>query len=173
MPKSPPPRSEPRSPLPDIAVLVEAGDWPASAKLRALATRALAAAMARADVSLVPESEISLVFTDDAHIRQLNRQYRKKDKATNVLSFPAAAGVIGGVGPLIGDLVFAAETIAAEAERAGVARDDHLTHLIVHGFLHLLGHDHEDDGEAAVMEGLETAILRDLGIADPYGGEAA
>ena len=173
MPKSPPPRSEPRSPLPDIAVLVEAGDWPASAKLRALATRALAAAMARADVSLVPESEISLVFTDDAHIRQLNRQYRKKDKATNVLSFPAAAGVIGGVGPLIGDLVFAAETIAAEAERDGVARDDHLTHLIVHGFLHLLGHDHEDDGEAAVMEGLETAILRDLGIADPYGGEAA
>jgi len=173
MPKSQPPRSEPRSPLPDIAVLVEAGDWPASAKLRALATRALAAAMARADVSLVPESEISLVFTDDAHIRQLNRQYRKKDKATNVLSFPAAAGVIGGVGPLIGDLVFAAETIAAEAERDGVARDDHLTHLIVHGFLHLLGHDHEDDGEAAVMEGLETAILRDLGIADPYGGEAA
>jgi len=178
MAKSGPPRSKPRSRqadtvVPDIAILVEAGDWPSPARLRALTRRTLAAALARIETQLVPESEISLVFTDDAHIRQLNRQYRRKDKATNVLSFPAAPGVIGGVGPLIGDLAFGAETIATEAARGGIARDDHLTHLIVHGFLHLLGHDHKDDAEAAVMEGLETAILADLGIADPYGGEAA
>ncbi len=92
---------------------------------------------------LAPDSEISLVFTDDAHIRKLNRRYRGKDKATNVLSFPGPPGR-DSLGPLVGDLVFAEGTVAREAEAEGIARDHHLSHLIVHGFLHLAGYDHKD-----------------------------
>ncbi len=166
------PKSEPRSPLPAIDVKVEAGAWPAAAKLKALAKRAVTAATPSLSVRFTPDSEISLLFTDDAHIRVLNRQYRSQDKPTNVLSFPGPSA--GNVfGPLIGDLVFAEETIAREAEVDAMPFEDHLTHLIVHGFLHLLGYDHEVEREAILMEGLETAILAGLGIADPYGGEAA
>jgi probable rRNA maturation factor len=111
---------------------------------------------------------VSLVFTDDASVRVLNRDYRGKDKPTNVLSFPAPQLVPGRFGPLIGDIVVARETVAAESAADGLTFADHLTHLIVHGFLHLVGYDHETDDEAAVMEGLETSILQQLGIADPY-----
>ena len=114
------------------------------------------------------EAEVSLVFTDDASIRLLNRQYRGKDKPTNVLSFPTPQLVRGRFGPLLGDIVLARETVAAESEADGLTFADHLTHLIVHGFLHLVGYDHEAAGEAAEMEGLETSILHGLGIADPY-----
>jgi probable rRNA maturation factor len=153
-----------------IDVRVEAGDWPSKAKLTRIAAQSLAAAVARAKPKLAPGSELSLLFTDDAHIRVLNRRYRRKAKPTNVLSFPAPAAKARTFGPQLGDLVFAAETIAREAKGDGISFDDHLTHLIVHGFLHLLGHDHEEDREATVMEKLETAILARLGIADPYGG---
>jgi probable rRNA maturation factor len=157
-----------------IDVRVEAGKWPSKAKLTALATRSLAAALARAKPKLAAGPELSLLFTDDAHVRVLNRQYRRKDKATNVLSFPTPkAARAKAFGPQLGDIVLAEETVAREAEAEGITRDDHLAHLIVHGFLHLLGHDHEDDREAAVMEKLETAILARLGIADPYGGADA
>jgi probable rRNA maturation factor len=154
----------------DIAadVLIEAGTWPARAKLRALAERAIGAAADRACPDLEPGAEVSLLFTDDAHMRTLNLRYRGKDKPTNVLSLPAAPVLVGRLGPPLGDIVLAAETIAAEAGAQGLAANDHLTHLIVHGFLHLVGYDHEHDAEALVMEGLETAILGDLGIADPY-----
>ncbi len=111
---------------------------------------------------------MSLLFTDDAHMRRLNLRYRGKDKPTNVISLPAAPPVVGRLGPLLGDVVLAAETVAKEAGDQGLALNDHLTHLIIHGFLHLIGHDHEDESEALVMEGLETAILNDLGISDPY-----
>lgn len=155
---------------PDIAVdvLIEAGAWPARAKLRGLAERAIGAASDRACPDLEPGAEVSLLFTDDAHMRRLNLRYRGKDKPTNVLSLPAARLLVGRLGPLLGDIALASETVEREAEIQGVAANDHLTHLIVHGFLHLIGHDHEDDSEALVMEGLETAILGDLGIADPY-----
>lgn len=166
------PKSEPRSPLPEVVVRIEAGDWPPAARLKALAGRAFAAAVPSLKARFAPGSEVSLLFTDDAHIRRLNRQYRSKDKPTNVLSFPGPSD--GDVfGPLVGDLVLARETIAREAALEDTSFEDHLTHLIVHGFLHLLGYDHELEGEAVLMEGLETAILAGLGIADPYGGEAA
>jgi probable rRNA maturation factor len=112
------------------------------------------------------------VFTDDASVRVLNRQYRGQDRATNVLSFPAAPLHPGRLGPLLGDIVMARETIAAESAAAGLDFADHLTHLMIHGFLHLVGHDHESDDEAAIMERLETAILGRLGIADPYAESA-
>jgi len=159
--------------VPAIDIRVEAGNWPPAAKLRRLVTRAVAQTIASAAPPLAPSSELSLVFTDDAHVRVLNRRYRRKGTATNVLSFPGARTEARTFGPLLGDLVFAAETIAREADAQGIAPDHHLAHLVVHGFLHLLGHDHHRNAEAAVMEGLETAILARLGIADPYGSGGA
>lgn len=151
-----------------VDVLIEAGAWPARAKLRALAERAIVAAADRACPDLEPGSEVSLLFTDDAHMRRLNLRYRGKDRPTNVLSLPAAPLLVGRLGPPLGDIVLASETVAREAEDQALTANDHLTHLIVHGFLHLIGYDHEDDSEALVMEGLETTILHDLGLADPY-----
>lgn len=151
-----------------VDVLIEAGEWPARAKLRALAERAIGAAADRACPDLEPGAEVSLLFTDDSHMHRLNLRYRGRDRPTNVLSLPAAPVLVGRLGPLLGDIVLAAETVRAEAKAQGLAENDHLTHLIVHGLLHLIGYDHEVDSEALVMEGLETAILGDLGIADPY-----
>ncbi len=151
-----------------IDVLIEAGEWPARAKLRSLAERAVGAAADRACPDLEPGAEVSLLFTDDSRMRRLNLRYRGKDRPTNVLSLPAARLLVGRIGPLLGDIVLAAETVRGEAKAQELAESDHLTHLIVHGFLHLIGYDHEGDAEALVMEGLETAILNDLGIADPY-----
>ncbi len=159
--------------LPAIDILVEAGAWPTEDMLHDLVSRAIAEAVAAAKAPLVSATELSFVFTDDAHVRELNRRYRNKDTATNVLSFPAARTNPRMFGPLLGDLVFAAETIAREAAADGLPLDHHLAHLIVHGFLHLLGYDHDNETDAAVMENLETAILARLGIADPYGDAGA
>jgi probable rRNA maturation factor len=156
-----------------IDLSVDGGDWPSRQKLRAMARRAVAAAIARAAPALAPEPEVSLLFTDDARMRVLNRDYRGKDSPTNVLSLPAAPVIRGRFGPPLGDIVLAAGTILREADELGLAFDDHLTHLIVHGFLHLVGHDHEAEAEALAMEGLETAILGDIGIADPYAAAGA
>jgi probable rRNA maturation factor len=152
---------------PRLDLLIEAGDWPPRSKLRSLASRAVRAATAQTGAQLPAPAELSLVFTDDAHIRALNLRFRGKDKATNVLSFSAAAAG-GARGPLLGDIVLALETIERESAAQGLTFEDHLTHLMVHGFLHLLGYDHETDGEAVVMERLETAILARIGVADPY-----
>jgi probable rRNA maturation factor len=153
-------------------ILVEADGWPPEAELQALVDGALAACRTADLPEIAADAEVSLVFTDDARVRMLNRQYRGKDRPTNVLSFPAAPPFPGRLGPPLGDIVMARETIAAESAGEGLDIADHLTHLIVHGFLHLLGYDHETDGEAAVMERLETAILGRLGIADPYAEPA-
>jgi probable rRNA maturation factor len=154
--------------LPALDLMVEAGDWPSKPRLRRVATKVLAPAIARLRLDLTEDAELSLVFTDDAHIRSLNRKFRAKNKPTNVLSFPAAPATKGGIGPILGDIVLAAETVAKEAEAEGLTLDVHLAHLILHGFLHILGYDHEGEDEATVMEGLETAILGEVGIADPY-----
>ncbi len=111
--------------------------------------------------------EISIVLADDAFVRDLNRQHRGIGSPTNVLSFPA--GDDDETGPcLLGDVVLAYETVWREADAAGKSVLDHVSHLIVHGTLHLLGYDHEDEQEAMAMEALETAILAQLDIADPY-----
>jgi probable rRNA maturation factor len=141
--------------------------------LQALVDTAIAAALANGLPPITAEAEVSLVFTTDAGIRILNAQYRQQDRPTNVLSFPAAQLVHGRFGPLLGDIVLARETIQREAAEQGVTVADHLTHLIVHGFLHLLGYDHEIESEALAMERLEIAILARLGIADPYAGSVA
>jgi probable rRNA maturation factor len=152
---------------PQLDLLVEAGDWPRQSRLRSLARRAVRAATVQAGVNLPANAELSVVFTDDAHIRALNRRFRGKDKATNVLSFPAAPSG-RKLGPLLGDIVLARQTVEREADDQGLTFEDHLTHLVVHGFLHLLGYDHATEAEAVAMERLETAILASIGVADPY-----
>ena len=108
-------------------------------------------------------NELSLVLTDDMSIKELNRDYRDTDKPTNVLSFPTQNAM-----GLLGDVVLARETIEREASVAGKVFNDHLTHLILHGVLHLLGYDHIEEGEADEMEAIEIKALEKLGIANPY-----
>lgn len=116
--------------------------------------------------------EISIVLTDDNTIRALNRDYRGKDKPTNVLSFASLDGESAlfphAVAPL-GDVILAYETIEAEAADGKKSVRDHVRHLVVHGVLHLLGYDHETETEAHIMESLETKILEIMGVENPYG----
>ncbi|WP_425420127.1 rRNA maturation RNase YbeY [Oricola indica] len=151
-----------------IDVGVEAGDWAGEDELAALSRRAVDAAVARLGLGDAG-SELSIVFTDNEAMRVLNAQWRGKDKPTNVLSFPAFPLSPGDPpGPMLGDIVIAFETVKSEAELEGKPFDDHLRHLVVHGFLHVLGYDHENDTDAEEMEAAERAILADMGIADPY-----
>nr|WP_254799240.1 rRNA maturation RNase YbeY [Falsochrobactrum sp. TDYN1] len=148
--------------------MIEAGSWPDETALEGLAKRAVAAAWD--NLRLKPsESELSLVFTDDASIQALNAQWRGKDRPTNVLSFPAFPVKAGDQpGPMLGDIIIARETVEREALGEGKPLENHLTHLIVHGFLHLLGYDHETEEEAEEMERFEREILHALAIPDPY-----
>jgi probable rRNA maturation factor len=114
--------------------------------------------------------DVSLCLADDAALRALNLSWRGIDKPTNVLSFPAAPGRSGEARTL-GDIALAYETLAREAEDLGVSLAEHYRHLLVHGFLHLIGYDHETDAEAERMEALETRILAQLGVSDPYARE--
>lgn len=167
----------------EIAIVVEAGDWPAEAALEALARRAVDAAVAamgeEAPSGPSPnpspqgggEQELSIVFTDDAAIRRLNARYRGRDQPTNVLSFPQPGHPEAGpqlASPLLGDVILAAETLAREATLASKPLEDHMSHLIIHGFLHLLGYHHETEPAAEKMEQLERVALKKLGIEDPY-----
>ena len=108
----------------------------------------------------------SLLLADDSALRDLNRTYRKKDRATNVLAFPSGEGPEGG---FLGDLAIAYETTLTEARAAGIDFYDHAAHLFVHGLLHLLGYDHVSDADAARMESLEILALKSMGISNPYG----
>jgi probable rRNA maturation factor len=125
------------------------------------------------EAGIVPQGriELSIILTDDAEQRRLNRDWRGVDRSTNVLAFPAwepGAPAPSDAPVLLGDVVLAFETVAREAEEQGKSLADHLSHLVVHGVLHLLGYDHGTDSEAAAMETLETSILARLGVADPY-----
>lgn len=161
----------------DIQIIIEEGDWPEEPVLEALSMRVLGAAagyLAEKEAQPFPSmpAEVSLVFTDDASIREINSEWRNQDKPTNVLSFPAFPLAPGGKpGPMLGDIVIARETVAREAGELEKSIDEHLTHLMVHGFLHLFGYDHMEREEAEEMEGLETRILASLGLSDPYAGQ--
>jgi len=153
----------------NLDILVEAGGWPGEEALETLADGAVGATLDEAGLVAQGPVELSLVFTDDEHIQALNAQWRGKDKPTNVLSFPAFPTRPGGpLPPMLGDIVLAWETVSREAELEGKPIEHHITHLIVHGLLHLLGHDHEVDDEAEAMETLERASLARLAIPDPY-----
>lgn len=160
-----------------IQISVEDGGWPDEAVLAALASRVLGAAadfLAREEDQPFPKMapELSLVFTNDDSIQEINAEWRDQDKPTNVLSFPAFPLQPGGMpGPMLGDIVVARETVEREAVDLDKTFDDHLTHLLVHGFLHLFGYDHMEKDEAEEMEALETRILAGLGLSDPYAGQ--
>lgn len=148
--------------------MVEAGSWPPKAELAKIARRAVDGVLAEIGVKGA-DSELGIVFSDDAHIRTLNAGWRGKDKPTNVLSFPAFPnGSRGALPPMLGDVVLAAETVAAEADAEGKPLAYHIAHLIVHGVLHLIGYDHETEAEAEEMEETERRILARLDIPDPY-----
>ncbi|MCV9962439.1 rRNA maturation RNase YbeY [Pararhizobium sp. BT-229] len=159
----------------DIQISVEEGPWPSEVELQTLTERVLGASadfLRREEKQPFPDMlpEVSLVFTDDASIREINAEWRNQDKPTNVLSFPAFPLIPGKMpGPMLGDIILAQETIVREAQDLGKPFDEHLTHLLVHGFLHLFGYDHLEENDAERMESLETRILADLGLSDPYG----
>lgn len=113
--------------------------------------------------------EVVVALSTDDEVHRLNRSFRGKDAPTNVLSFPAVAGIENRS---FGDVILAYETCAEEAEERGIELSDHACHLALHGILHLMGQDHEDDAEAEAMEGLETRLLGAIGIADPHAGES-
>jgi len=116
--------------------------------------------------------EVSVRVVDEEEMRALNRDYRDKDRPTNVLAFPSGDGdvVPPGETPLLGDVVVCAGVVAREAQEQGKPSEHHWSHMLVHGTLHLLGYDHVSDGDAEVMEALERRILAGFGIADPYAG---
>ncbi|MDR6755021.1 putative rRNA maturation factor [Mycoplana sp. BE70] len=161
----------------DIQISVEGGSWPDETALLAQSARVIGAAaghLARAEGQPFPKQppELSLLFTDDASIQAINAEWRGQDKPTNVLSFPAYPLAPGDTpGPMLGDIILAYETLQREAGELGKPFDEHLTHLLVHGFLHLFGYDHMETDEAEEMEGLETRILGELGLSDPYGDD--
>jgi probable rRNA maturation factor len=154
---------------------IDIEDWPPG-DWQALAERAAAAAGEGEPLLAAERLHVSILFTSDEEVHTLNREWRGRDKPTNVLSFPmlerAALAALAHDGPpvMLGDIALGHETCAREAAEKGVPLADHAAHLIVHGLLHLAGHDHVgSDAEADAMEALEIAILAKLAIPDPYG----
>lgn len=147
--------------------------WRASPGIGKLVRRAIRAGLQASGAQILEAAEVSVLLTDDRQMSALNEQWRGLARPTNVLSFPAAAPDRIAAAPLLGDIVVTFETAEKEAAEEGKAFDDHVAHLIVHGFLHLLGFDHQDAGEADRMEALEANALAKLGIADPYAWRVA
>lgn len=154
--------------------------WPDATDWAALAERAGGALVQVAPELANDRLLVSLLFADDLAVHELNREWREKDKPTNVLSFPMLTRedllALGADGPpeMLGDIALALETCAREAAEKSISLADHAAHLIIHGLLHLAGHDHETSAEdASNMEALEIKALALIGIADPYGDHAA
>jgi probable rRNA maturation factor len=153
-----------------IDIAVDSALWAAEPAAEAIVRGAIATAAAL--VRALPEAraEVSIVLTNDEAIRKLNRDWRKIDKATNVLAFPAAkfSGEGDAAPALLGDIIIAYETTAREAAAQAKPFAHHVAHLAVHGFLHLLGYGHDSDKEAAEMERLEAKILARLHVPNPH-----
>ncbi len=151
--------------LPDVEVEIEAVAW----SLALADAEDLALEAARVALGDQTGGEVAILLTDDATVRDLNARFRGVDAATNVLAFPAGPNPEG----TLGDIALAFDVCACEARAQGKPLVDHLRHLVIHGVLHLLGHDHQDDAEATEMESLERQLLARLGVPDPYAGELA
>jgi probable rRNA maturation factor len=158
-------------------VIEEDGDWSGFRLVEEAIQQAAAALALHPRLRRGRGGEVTVVLGSDALVRRLNRTYRGKDAPTNVLSFPyqrpPGAAADAGAGAYLGDVVLAAETVRREAAERGIEPRHHVQHLVVHGLLHLLGHDHDTDAAAEEMEGLETEVLATIGLADPYALPAA
>jgi len=149
-----------------IEVIVRSTQWRKRPTAKTVVKKAVLAAAIAASTRPI---ELAIVLSDDSAIRALNRNWRGKNAPTNVLSFPAAApGKARSASPYVGDIVIAYQTTEREAVAENKPFNHHLTHLAIHGFLHLLGYDHENDRDAQKMERLERKILERLAIPDPY-----
>jgi probable rRNA maturation factor len=166
--------ASPRTAAQDLTVdvLTESPLWDAEPGAEAVVRRAIAQAAA-VEGSADPAAEVSVLLCDDAVIAALNARWRGRDEPTNVLSFPAPPTGDPAAPAHLGDIAIACETVIREAREQGQPVTQHLAHLAVHGFLHLLGYDHVTDGEAERMERLEREILASLGIPDPYASRDA
>ena len=142
--------------------------WRGALASKSLARQAIAAALAESEVKLRRGVELTVHLVDDAEIRAVNAEWREKDAPTNVLSFPAVEPSGLAEARLLGDILIAFETVAREARDEGKTLADHYRHLVVHGFLHLLGFDHSESDAAERMEAMERRALARLGVADPY-----
>ena len=142
--------------------------WEQLIDAEAIAERALEAAVDMAGLTLLDGAELGILLSDDEHVKSVNQEWRGIDKPTNVLSFPAVEPTKLARAPFLGDIIIAYETVEREAKAEGKAFADHYAHLVVHGFLHLLGFDHINEADAERMEALEIAILSSLDIPDPY-----
>jgi probable rRNA maturation factor len=151
-----------RAAAPAIEIAIASKLWDAQPPAGESVRAAIAAAAAAIEA---PASEVSVVLTDDAAIAKLNREWRGIDKPTNVLSFPAAKAPGNA---FLGDIVIAYETLKREADEEAREFLHHLAHLSVHGFLHLIGYDHQADSDAEAMEGLESKIMLQMSLPDPY-----
>ena len=155
------------SAAPKLEIVVRSARWNRRSTAKTVVRKAILAAAKAASTS---RAELAIVLADDSAVRTLNHDWRGKDTATNVLSFPAVApaGKTRSGRLYIGDIVIAYQTVAREARDEGKPFNHHLAHLAVHGFLHLLGYDHDNDRDADKMERLERRILARLDIPDPY-----
>jgi probable rRNA maturation factor len=160
--------SLPDEPSLDIDILIEDERWDEVTGLEDLTRKAVSMAASVAGAEL-GNMELCILFTDDDEIRKLNVEFRDKDKPTNVLSFPSGETPLPDGAPvMLGDIVLASGVVFREAEEQGKPLANHVLHLIVHGMLHLLGYDHEQDDEAEIMEALEIEALARLGLPNPY-----
>lgn len=148
-------------------ILIEADCWQDEPDAPELVRRAIAQA-AKQSPEPVTDAEVAIMLTDDDGVQALNRDWRGIDKPTNVLSFPAPQPLAGIRPRPLGDIAIAYQTTRREADSESKPFAHHLTHLAVHGFLHLVGYDHETDDDAETMENLERKILSQLGVPDPY-----
>ncbi len=158
---------------PKVEFVAVSPRWRAALPARSLARETIAVAASESGVALSPGAELCIHLADDEHLRALNARWRGLDKSTNVLSFPAAAPAEIAKARLLGDVVLAFETLAREAADEGKPLADHYRHLVAHGFLHLIGFDHDGEADAERMEAIETRILARLGVADPYRADEA
>jgi probable rRNA maturation factor len=158
---------------PKVNVIESSRRWRASPGIGKLIRRAVKAALHVSGAQILRGAEVSVLLADDLELSALNGRWRGLARPTNVLSFPAAAPDRIAASPLLGDIAMAFETVEREAVEEGKTFADHVAHLTIHGFLHLLGFDHQNAGEAERMEALETSALASLGIADPYGSRVA
>jgi len=155
------------TPSVDVQIACSNNDVPPPPEIEAWVVRALLASGRQ----FAGRAELSVRVVDTGEIQDLNREYRQQDKPTNVLSFPGGpvAGLPAEETTVLGDIVVCADIVGREAAEQGKPVADHWAHMLVHGTLHLLGYDHGDSAEAAEMEGVETRVLRQYGLPDPYG----